>query len=106
MTLASGRSVIEVRLTSLSTEEGVIHVDPLRFAHLVAMDDLLVLRCSKDELFGFTARFIGTRKRLADWSHVGRRQAKAKGKDLVLVVHLVTTTDEIAWCSEFWSCLN
>lgn len=107
VTLASGRSVIEVRLTSLSTEECVVHVDPLRFTHLVAVDDLFVLCCSKDELFGLAAtRFIRTRKCLADWVHVRRRQAKAKGKDLVRVVHLVATTDEIAWHSELWSCLN
>ena len=94
--------VVEVRIAPLPTEESVIHIKPFRFAHLVAVNDLLVLRRSEVELSWLGARGtficgVGGAECLAGlWGHevlVG--ETKAESENLVRVEHLVATTDEV-----------
>ena len=93
---------VQVGIAPLSSEESVIHIEPFRFTHLVAMNDLLVLRRSKVELpwlvalaaficgSGGTECLTGLR-----WQKVLMGESQAEGEDLVRVEHLVATTDKV-----------
>ena len=66
------------------------------------MNDFLVLCGTEAELTWLVLCVIisGSKRR------VGRRQAESECEDLVGMKHLVATTDEVAWRSEFRTILD